>query len=502
MGVLFNSYVFILCFLPLTLIGFRLLLRYRKGRLSIGMLVAASLLYYGWWNPAYLPLLLFSILTNFLLGIRLSSERERGKKVVLGAGVLLNLGLLGFFKYTNFAVDSAAAMLGTHFADFPTIVLPLAISFFTFQQIAYLVDSRRGLTREYRFLDYCLFVTFFPQLIAGPIVHHGEMLPQFSNHSNRPSGHADLPVGFTIFTIGLFKKVVLADQVALFANPVFDSAFDGSWPTMNAAWVGALAYTLELYLDFSGYSDMAIGLGRMFGIRLPVNFHSPYKAMNIIDFWRRWHITLSRFLREYLYFPLGGNRKGSTRRYVNLMITMLLGGLWHGAGWTFVVWGALHGFYLVVNHLFQHVRSRFGLNENWGGVVFRVFAVLLTFLCVVAGWVVFRSESFASAGVMLLSMCGVQGDSSLVTTSGIEFAEAWGWIIVLLCVVFFAPATHEIMSRHNLPFGWRPKLDTQGNYIHTVGWNPDLLGAILTVCVFLYTIHQLVRPSEFLYFQF
>jgi len=500
--VLFNSYVFILCFLPLTLIGFRLLLRYHQGRLAIGLLVSASLLYYGWWNPVYLPLILFSILANFLLGLRLSSEQEQGKTLVLTIGVIINLGLLGFFKYTNFAIDSISVVFGTAFEDFPRIVLPLAISFFTFQQIAYLVDSRRGLTREYRFLDYCLFVTFFPQLIAGPIVHHGEMLPQFIHHSDRPDGHADLPVGFTIFTIGLFKKVILADQVALFANPVFDSAFEGLWPTTNAAWVGTLAYTLELYLDFSGYSDMAIGLGRMFGIRLPVNFHSPYKAVNIIDFWRRWHITLSRFLREYLYFPLGGNRKGSSRRYVNIMITMLLGGLWHGAGWTFVAWGVLHGVYLMINHAFHSLREKLGWHEAYNNRFTHIIALGLTFLGVMIGWVLFRAESFESAGMILRAMGGLQDGAANLSGFDLDFGDAWAWIIILLGVVFFAPATHELMSRHNLPTGWRPRLDENGQYIHTFGWNPDLLGAILTAGAFIYTIHQLVRPTEFLYFQF
>ncbi len=520
--MLFNSYVFIFVFLPLTLVGFRILNLRQSSQLAIAWLVLASLFYYAWWSPVYLPLLLFSIVANFAIGMRLSSSREAGKKLVLALGVTMNLLLLGGFKYANFVADSVSAVAGHPVFDLPPIVLPLAISFFTFQQVAYLVDARRGLTREYRFIDYCLFVTFFPQLIAGPIVHHKEMLPQFEQHKKRFGAHADLPIGFTIFAIGLFKKVVLADQVALYANPVFDGVAGGITPTTIDAWLGALAYTLQLYFDFSGYSDMAIGLGRMFGIRLPLNFNSPYKARNIIEFWRRWHITLSRFLRDYLYFPLGGNRRGPKRRYVNLMLTMLLGGLWHGAGWTFVAWGGLHGAYLAGNHLFHEMCRRVGIAPGAGGLPVRVLATGLTFMCVVVGWVLFRADSFASASVILQSMAGMTGDSlsqfNLENLKGldtawtfdfqhnqvrlIEMDEALPWIGTLLAIALFAPATHEIMSRHNRPFGWSPPLDAEGNEIHTLGWNPDLLGAILIVGAFVWAVGILRRPAEFLYFQF
>ncbi len=239
-----------------------------------------------------------------------------------------------------------------------TVVLPIGISFFTFQKIAFLVDAYRGRVDRLNFIDFVLFVTFFPQLIAGPIVHHSEVMRQFRDQT--PLSTQTVALGVTIFTIGLAKKVLLADTAALFASPLFDAVAAGARPDMLAAWGSALAYTAQLYFDFSGYSDMAIGGGLLFGIRLPVNFASPYKAESIIEFWHRWHITLSRFLREYLYIPLGGNLKGPSRRFVNLLITMLLGGLWHGAGWTFVVWGALHGFYLVVNHLWRALRQHFG----------------------------------------------------------------------------------------------------------------------------------------------
>ena len=277
------------------------------------------------------------------------------------------------------------------------IILPLAISFFTFQQIAYLVDAYRGETREYNFLHYCLFVTFFPQLIAGPIVHHKEIMPQLTKEKIYSFCSENFNVGITIFILGLFKKVILADSVAVYATPVFEAASKNVSLTFVEAWGGALAFTCQLYFDFSGYSDMALGLGRMFGIRLPLNFNSPYKAVNIIEFWRRWHMTLSRFLKHYLYIPLGGSRKGKARRQANLLITMLLGGLWHGASWTFVVWGGLHGICLAINHAWHSIRRFMGHDiekVSWQG---RILSRTLTFFVVVVGWVFFKAESFYSA---------------------------------------------------------------------------------------------------------
>ncbi|MBT5260335.1 MAG: MBOAT family protein, partial [Nitrospina sp.] len=344
--MLFNSYAFIFLFLPVTLLGFQLIGNRGHCRVAVSWLIGASLFFYGWWNPAYLGLILTSILFNYAVGVSLGS---RPAKTVLVVGIAANLGLLGYFKYANFFVDNINALTGSDIV-LERIILPLAISFFTFQQITYLVDTYRGETQECDFLRYCLFVTFFPQLIAGPIVHHREMMPQFAKDTFCRLKAKHLAVGLTIFSVGLFKKVILADGIAVYSTPVFDAAEAGVILTFVDAWCGALAFTFQLYFDFSGYSDMAIGLGRMFGIILPVNFFSPYKASNIIEFWRRWHITLSRFARDYLYIPLGGNRKGTLLRFANLMITMLLIGLWHGAGWTFVIWGGLHGSYLVINH--------------------------------------------------------------------------------------------------------------------------------------------------------
>ncbi|MFQ5488405.1 MAG: MBOAT family O-acyltransferase, partial [Gammaproteobacteria bacterium] len=338
--MLFHSYGFIFLFLPLTLLGFFLLGRYGLLRWALAWLVLASLTFYGWWNVEYLFLLLASIVVNYLLGRALapSQRTTASARVLLAIGIGLNLALLAYFKYAAFIVGNFNQLLGSDYRVHE-IVLPLAISFFTFQQIAYLVDAYYGRAQEYSFLNYSLFVSFFPQLIAGPIVHHREMMPQFEGRRIFRFSYEDMDVGLLIFCIGLFKKVLLADGMAQFSEPVFAAAAGGLELSFFEAWGGALAYTLQIYFDFSAYSDMAIGLAWMFGIRLPLNFASPYKAINIIEFWRRWHMTLSRFLRDYLYIPLGGNRKGRERRHLNIMATMLLGGLWHGAAWTFVVWG-------------------------------------------------------------------------------------------------------------------------------------------------------------------
>ena len=345
--MLFNSFEFIFIFLPVSLVLFFYIGRKDENvrrQLPIIWLIVASLIFYGRWKPLNLPLIVLSIGVNYYLGYWLSNELQKPwlKKTMFVIGIVFNLGLISYFKYSNFILSNINRVLGTNF-DLPAVVIPLAISFFTFQQIAYLVDAYRGETKEYDLRKYMLFVCFFPQLIAGPIVHHKEILPQFEKASIYKFSQRTLSIGLTVFIAGLFKKVIFADRIAEYSNLAFAAASQGINLTFSESWVGALGYSLQLYFDFSGYSDMAIGAAYMFGIRLPLNFNSPYKAISIVDFWRRWHITLSHFLRDYLYIPLGGSRQGELRRYSNLFVTMLLGGLWHGAGWTFVFWGALHG---------------------------------------------------------------------------------------------------------------------------------------------------------------
>lgn len=325
--MLFNSYTFIFLFIPITVAGFFALARWAGHRVAVGWLTACSLFFYSWWDVTNLPIILISIFGNYVVGGLLSSPTRTtgGKKLVLTLGVAANLAALGYYKYTNFLVDNINALTGAELYV-RTIVLPLGISFFTFQQVAFLVDAYRGETKEYDFVEYALFVCFYPQLIAGPIVHHKEIIPTFNSRRTDTARWSNIGLGLAIFTVGLFKKVVIADSVSGTANSVFGAAHAGGAPTLVSAWTGALAYTFQIYFDFSGYSDMCVGLGRMLGVTIALNFNSPYKAVNIVDFWRRWHITLSRFLRDYLYIGLGGNRKGPARRYVNLFLTMLLAG--------------------------------------------------------------------------------------------------------------------------------------------------------------------------------
>jgi alginate O-acetyltransferase complex protein AlgI len=511
--VLFNSHLFIFLFLPICLLGFYRIARHQT-EWALSWLVLCSLFFYGWWNPAYLLLMLASIVANFYIGTAISRGLSLSrKKIYLLLGIILNLGFLAYFKYANFFVDSLNYLGADYHLE--TIVLPLAISFFTFQQIAYLVDAYQDDAKEYQFLHYCLFVTFFPQLIAGPIVHHREMLPQFLQ-AKISVNWDNIAIGLAIFSLGLFKKVILADGVAEYATPVFSAAETGVEIGMMEAWGGSLAYTLQLYFDFSGYSDMAIGLARLFGITLPINFFSPYKALNIIEFWRRWHITLSRFLRDYLYFPLGGNRKGKFNRYRNLMLTMLLGGLWHGAGWTYVLWGGLHGLFLIINHawrsLTQHSQIRLG-------VIGRVLSYLLTFLCVVVAWVFFRAESLDSAFNILGGMIGLNGVYLAVDTElwlvhlfqglGIEVhlnelsstfidEKSMRWIGWLLVVVWFMPNTLQLMQKYQPAINLEQFSPEPGTLQITLNQK----FAVLCSLIFIYCVLSLTRVSEFLYFQF
>jgi D-alanyl-lipoteichoic acid acyltransferase DltB (MBOAT superfamily) len=487
--VLFNSYTFVFLFLPLTAIGYLLLAPLPSRQFGIAWLVGASLLYYGWWEPRYLALLLPSILINYALGIFIDRAPIGPlRRALLFTGILGNLLLLGYFKYFNFFVDTINAIADSELRT-ASIVLPLGISFFTFQQIAYLVDVHSGKAEEHSVLDYALFVCFFPQLIAGPIVHHGEILPQFSRRSGYRPDDYDFSVGVTMFTLGLFKKVVIADTMATFASPVFVTAESGAPIAFWLAWQGALAYTLQLYFDFSGYSDMAIGAARLFGIKLPLNFDSPYKARNIIDFWRRWHMTLSRFLRDYLYIPLGGNQKGKSRRYLNLIITMVLGGLWHGAGWTFVFWGLLHGLYLCINHAYRALVKDHGFARNDSPVVNSLHTGI-TFLSVVIAWIFFRAESFGGAITMLAGMTDVVG----VTTASSSL-EAWTRIAAACLLVLFAPNSQEILSQYDPALGATPARGW-------VAWKPNGRWALITAAMAVYGILNISKTSEFIYYQF
>lgn len=510
--MLFNSYEFILAFLPITLLVFYYLAENVQPRVAIAWLVAASLFFYGWWNPAYVALLIGSILFNYSMGLVISKKEQKIKsRALLIFGVICNLGLLGYYKYANFFVDNINWLTsGTY--QIETIILPLAISFFTFQQIAYLVDAYSGGTREYDFLQYCLFVTFFPQLIAGPIVHHREMMPQFDYPNGFRLNHNKLATGLTIFAIGLCKKILIADNFAKYANRVFDSTIDLSF---FEAWLGAIAYSFQIYFDFSGYSEMAIGLGLMFGIRLPINFYSPYRAGNIIEFWRHWHMTLSRFLRDYLYIPLGGSRKGKTRRYINLMLTMVIGGLWHGAGWTFVIWGGLHGIYLIINHTWHSLRTRSRIFHNLNIPLW--FGRILTFTVVTFAWVFFRAEDTETALKICHSMLGFDGVvlpeqwfdklgflGVTLSELGINFAymhkfNAGVMFILIPIMLYFlwkSPNTLELFSSHETAITDQDMLKSR------ISWSPTRSWAVVIAIFGFIAMLNLTRVNEFIYFQF
>ncbi len=478
--MLFNSYLFIFLFLPVALAGYFAL--GRVGNLApVVWLALASLVFYSVGNWQYVPLLVASIAFNYLIGYLLIARQLRpsSRFAVLTAGVAGDLLVLGIFKYAGFLAVNFNAMFSTGFVV--NILLPVGISFYTFTQIAFLVDAYRGKVARYALPHYALFVTYFPHLIAGPILHHKDMIPQFERkETKRPDPHLIL-CGLIIFAIGLFKKTCLADSI----QPLVSLAFGPSAPSFDQAWIGALAYTFQLYFDFSGYSDMAIGISLMFGIFLPLNFNSPYKATSIIDFWRRWHMTLSQFLRDYLYISLGGNRRGRVLRYVNLMITMLLGGLWHGAAWTFVAWGALHGVYLCINHAWNNygpsVAPRFIPLANIAGLI-------LTFLAVVIAWVFFRADNIDSAYYVLSKMA----DPTNIAFGRGEIAYS-AFIIFYAVLAWFAPSTQEIM-------GYDHERRLVGEKL--AAWRLRPLFLYATAAVLAFGILGIQQHSEFIYFRF
>lgn len=530
--MLFNSYIFIFAFLPIVLAGYLLIRRLSNPMWPIAWLVCASLVYYSWWKPVFVLLLLFSISVNFVFGKILLGNRLTPvfSKAVLTLGVVFNLCLLGYFKYAGFLVANANEVFGAHWIV-PNIILPIGISFITFQKIAFLVDAYRGQVHNFNLQNYMLFVTFFPQLIAGPIVHHAEIMPQLGPAQRRPFA-PDFAVGSAIFVFGLFKKVVVADTLAVYADAGFNAVHAGHALDAASAWVAVLSYTFQLYYDFSGYSDMAVGLARMFGIVLPVNFYSPYKATSIIEFWRRWHITLSRFLRDYLYFPLGGNRRGPVRRYINLMIVMFLGGLWHGANWTFAAWGAAHGLMLVINHAWHAVAGPHRFDNAAG----RLFAGAITFLAVTLAWVPFRAVTFADAQTMMHYLGSVLYDpqawASLRGFFSAQFGhfgqltdltqwfkppELWprtlppdyiareakpvGLLLVFVALAtFLLPNTYQIFRNFDPALGMPDEPEPRRRWIKPVTMNTRLAWAVAGM--FVLAVLGLSRVSPFLYFQF
>jgi D-alanyl-lipoteichoic acid acyltransferase DltB (MBOAT superfamily) len=446
----------------------------------------SSLFFYSWWNPIYLPLILLSIVFNYGTGYFLSRDflsRTFNRRTILVIGICFNLGLLSYFKYTDFFISNINYVTSDHL-KLLNIALPLGISFFTFTQIAYLVDAYKIKVREYSFVNYSLFVTFFPHLLAGPIIHHKEMMPQFEDFKNKALSYSNLNMGMFLFFLGLFKKVVIADYLAVYANAGFNTT---ELLSFFEAWTSSLSYTLQIYFDFSGYTDMALGSALMFNIRLPINFNSPYKSMDIQEFWRRWHITLSRFMRDYVYIPLGGNQVSEPKIYVNLFLTFLIGGLWHGAGWTFVFWGFLHGVAVIIHRLWR----KFNVTMP------RALAWFITFNFVNIAWIFFRAKSWESALNVLSGMLGINGfilprtilqKLNFFETIGIhEGVAVIPFTIALIPMIFVSLILAMLFKNSNEMLA---KFETTGRNM------------IVTGFVFLIAVLHISKYSEFLYFRF
>lgn len=503
--MLFNSYIFIFLFLPIALIGYFGLNRIGKYTLAKYFLVGMSLWFYAYFNISYLWIILASIAINFLchrmmLSENLQREHMLLRKSVFFAGLIFNIGLLFYFKYFNFFVDNVNNIfdLSIHVEK---ILLPLGISFFTFQQIAFLVDTGRGEVDKQFLCDYMLFVTFFPQLVAGPIVSHKEMLPQFRNAEIKSPDGRNLYMGLRIFVLGLSKKILLADIIGQSVGWGYEhiSLLGGA-----GSMLLILFYTLQIYFDFSGYCDMARGLGCMFNFKLPYNFASPYKARNIIDFWNRWHMTLTRFFTQYLYIPMGGNRKGIMRTYINIFIVFLISGIWHGAGFTFILWGILHGLLNVFTRIYHKLIDKVsypGKDSVFWGEVRVGISVLLTFICVNVLWVFFRADSISQAVALLTQVVdinnfvGVAELSSFFVTS-----ELWYVFKILrldgLSFINYIPMLLYIAVSLWLIWGCKNIAETEEK--HT----PTIMGCVLISCLFIWCIVSLSNVSTFLYFNF
>ena len=477
--MLFNSYVFMLAFLPLTLIVYFVLSRLpERIPLNKLFLIAASFVFYGYNNPSYVPIILASILVNYALSqLMLGSEKKALRLPLMLLGLALNLGVLFYFKYHDFFAENINLAFGTKFSLYH-LALPLGISFFTFQQLSYVIDSYQRTVPRYNILDYALFVTFFPQLVAGPIVLHSEIVPQFADAKNRRFSFDNFAPGLYAFALGLFKKVIIADTFGIAVEAGFSAA-----QHLNTleAWLIAVGYTLQLYFDFSGYCDIATGVGLTFNIKIPLNFNSPYKSLNIREFWQRWHMTLSRFLTTYIYFPLGGNRKGTLRTYVNLMIVFLASGLWHGAGWLFLLWGLMHGAASALYRLFKKPYDRMPKAIQWAA----------TFLFVVIAWVFFRATSMAEATGLLSSMFSL--NFGPVRESIVSAFELPGGILSRFNLIIMG--AWYVLSLFSCVF-------LSNTYEKTMSFKPTLINAFMTVALILYVTLSLSNVSVFLYFNF
>ena len=516
--MLFNSPEFVFLYLPVVLLGYYLVLWFGFRRCLFVFLVLASLVFYSVWNPPYVLLLIASVAGNYLFGLWIERARDGSGKTALPLtlGILANLGVLGWYKYAGFFAENLNALgAGIGALD---IILPLAISFYTFQQIAYLTDVARGEVSSGGIARYATFVIFFPQLIAGPIVHYREMMPQFFGGNLGRFWRADITIGLVIFAIGLFKKTVIADTAAGFSTPVFDAAAAGNTIGLLEGWKASICYTFQLYFDFSGYSDMAIGLARMFGIRLPMNFHSPLRASNIADYWRRWHMTLQQFIVVYMYQPLTlplarWSAKKGFGKWPTFWVTVALPtftifvviGLWHGAAWTFVAFGTMHGAYLAVNAFWQLYRkkARKGTTPKlWN----KIIAHGLTLLAVIFANVMFRAESVGDAVAIWTGMVrfGELGRlPAVLPASGTEaLTEPFVFALIVTCVVALMPNTQQFMGRYGPTLHW-DRWRSVARPVIELTWRPSVPWAIVSAAILFFAVIFIARAqSEFIYFNF
>jgi D-alanyl-lipoteichoic acid acyltransferase DltB (MBOAT superfamily) len=499
--VLFPTGEFLLIYLPITLGLFFLIARFSGPPLAAAWLVLASVIFYGSWHTEHVAILVVSIFFNYCAGGWILSASESGRPSAarrrLLFAVSVDLLALAYFKYLNFILSTFTS-LGFGGEAHVDVALPLGISFFTFTQIAYLVDVHAGRVVERSPVKYALFVTYFPHLVAGPVLHHAEMMPQFGSREIYRPALGNIWLGMAYLTIGMIKKALIADSFAPVANDVFERASNGAVGTV-AAWAGVLSYTNQIYFDFSGYSDMAVGLALLIGVRLPYNFNSPYKATSIIDFWRRWHMTLSRFLRDYLYFALGGNRKGKTRRYLNLFATMVLGGLWHGAAWTFVIWGALHGAYLMINHGWRWFASlpevACWISRPFLVSVGNLVGGALTLVCVVVAWTFFRAEGLGTATTVLRALAGhgVEGNGvGAVADPSVWIVAAALFLVICKC----APNSQELIE------GMAKGSQTVLRHARSRPAQAIATGTMIVAVVLLAAISESRNVTEFIYFNF
>lgn len=482
--MLFNSFEFLFIFLPVVVLGAALAAR-ATDRMKMTWLALSSLVFYACWNVNFLPLLLISISVNFALGRAITQgSSQRNKRLLWYLGVTFNLGLLFTFKYAHFAlVEVMGLEPGAQW--FANLILPLGISFFTFQQITYLHDALTFGESEKDPIKYALYVSFFPQLIAGPIVHFKEVSEQLESKIGIRT--RDMAIGLALFSVGLFKKVIIADKLSKYAGVAYGACSEGEALSVSDAWLGSICYSLQIYYDFSGYSDMAIGLGRIFGIILPLNFFSPYQATNLIDFWRRWHITLSTFLKDRVYIPLGGNRGGAARRYINLLLTMVIGGIWHGAGWTFILWGACHGVILAINHGLRKVLSV----PRWFALSFGRVGM---FVLVTLIWVLFRSPDLDTCFHMFEAMVGMNTED---LPRHLIKVKNWGPVLGIVVLTLYVPNVYQFLRGYSPALGAESHVRDQGN--------PPVLKlrhAIILAIAFVVSVFSLSQVSEFLYYQF